>query len=142
MILVEGGRAWLRGGARQLVWPPFERGWEVAAALRLAATPWIALFVVSLANLGALLAAELEGGLRTPAVLWLWLAAAALAALLTVLLHRRSRRVAGAALCVQAFLWSALVSHGAPAGLLLAGLVFLLWALNGLRATLVNASIG
>ncbi|MDF1584864.1 hypothetical protein [Marinimicrococcus flavescens] len=142
VIVSEGASAWLRGGPRQLVWPPFVRGWEVACALRLAAAPWIALFVVSLANLLALLIEEVEGGLPSLAEVWLWLAAASVAAMIGPFMHRRSRRVAALSLCLLAALWAALASHGAPAALLLPGLVFLLWALNGLRAALVDASIG
>lgn len=142
VILVEGVRAWSRGGPRQLLWPGFERGWEVDAAVRLAAAPWIALFLVSLARLVLLLMEELEGGVGLMGEVWLWLPSAGLAALIAPLVHRRSRRMALLSLGLLAGLWALLARYEAPPVLLALGLVFLLWALNGLRATLVDASIG
>ncbi len=135
--------AWRRGGLRQLVWPSFERGYEIENATRLAVVPWVVVLVLAALNAvyAALAGHDLLGSPFDYA--WVWLLVAAAAILVGRLIsRRRSRGVAAFSFAAVSLAVIGLVVEVGPGAWLVLGLVFLLWSFNGLRATLVDAIMG
>lgn len=143
VALAQARQIYLRGGARQFVWPRFRTGYEITNATRLACAPWLVLLTVCVLN--AVTVAWLEEDLlgRPGDRFWLWLIPAApAAAAVHLLLRRHSRVVAALSAGLVAVVCLGLLWLAGPGLWLPLAVPLVLWTINGVRATIVGAAMG
>lgn len=131
------------GGLKLLLWPRLNHGYEVAPVIRLAVAPW-ALLLFGLAGNGLcilIFGHNLIGTLQQRAGPWL-LAIVVPVAMIHLIDYRRSVVAATVSVVLLVAGFGYFLYLTDSLSWLPAGVPFLLWAVNGIRATHADRAMG
>ncbi|MFL5334773.1 MAG: hypothetical protein ACJ8H8_16685 [Geminicoccaceae bacterium] len=131
------------GGLKLLIWPRLNHGYEVAPVIRLAVAPW-ALLLFGLSANGLCILTFGHNLVGTPQQIYVpWLLATIVPVLMIHLIdYRRSVLAAGASVVLIAAVVGYILYLNNAWPWLPAALPFLLWGLNGIRATQADRAMG